>query len=408
MPGRRILKTRSRSSSSNTNTNKSVLNEQHNQNLSLTSLNLQQQWNYDVTTICSSRRLNVILSAMLLFVMTERFMFQLSSLSPASSPSLSTMKNQQEEKDTTTTATSYTFTLSTEENDGFHPIYIYSNPITAESEVPRRDSVKTNPFGSGYYSQVWQDKIVLAITTAIDDKKRHITNQQTSPSISSISRSSTKFFVDLASNNALELSNTLHLEQNGWNGICIEGDPRYWYGLGRYRKCIVIGGFVGGQEDGVQVDIALTGVSTGIVGDKYDQKVEPSKKKDRVVEKRDLVSLKTIFRKTNAPPIIDYLSLDVEGAESLIMTDFPWDDYQIQILTVERPKPDLIQMLEDHGYQFVQTLVRWGETLWVHSDLLESNNGYFSSRQEIMNLVGQVAPGTIEHQNKAYVPVGGG
>lgn len=47
------------------------------------------------------------------------------------------------------------------------------------------------------------------------------------------------YFVDIAANDALEMSNTVSLEQNyGWRGLCVEANPRYLPGLQR-RNCQV-------------------------------------------------------------------------------------------------------------------------------------------------------------------------
>ena len=84
------------------------------------------------------------------------------------------------------------------------------------------------------------------------------------------------------------------------------------------------------------------------------------------IEKRNLVSLMTVFNETNVPRVIDYLSLDVEGAESLVMEHFPWTYYTIKIVTIERPKRDLIRLLHSMGYEEVSVLSTWGESLWIH------------------------------------------
>ncbi|OLP80510.1 hypothetical protein AK812_SmicGene39084 [Symbiodinium microadriaticum] len=60
-------------------------------------------------------------------------------------------------------------------------------------------------------------------------------------------------------------------------------------------------------------------------------------------------SLASVLRQFGAPSQIDFLSLDVEGAESLVMKNFPWDTYTFSVLNVERPKPDLKQWLGDNG-----------------------------------------------------------
>ena len=74
---------------------------------------------------------------------------------------------------------------------------------------------------------------------------------------------------------------TLCSENNkeGWqNGICIEGNSKYWYGLAAHRNCTVIGAFVGGTSDGVQMDVKMSiGVFGGIVG--FDNKANSGKKR---------------------------------------------------------------------------------------------------------------------------------
>ena len=49
------------------------------------------------------------------------------------------------------------------------------------------------------------------------------------------------------------------------------------------------------------------------------------------------VSVADLFRQFRVPRDIDYLSLDVEGAEYYCFVDFPWDVYKFWVITVERP-----------------------------------------------------------------------
>jgi len=228
-------------------------------------------------------------------------------------------------------------------SDGFHPIYVYS---TVNKKVRRQE-----------FSQVKQDKIILALSKANDAKAIKESKESTS----------SKFFVDLAANDALELSNTYRLEQAGWNGLCVEPNPIYWYKLAAYRKCTIVGSFVGGtpSQDGKEVDVVLSnGVYGGIANDGMDNKPKEHAGK---TEKRNLVSIQTVFRNTNVPSKIDYFSLDVEGAESIVMADFPWKSYSFKFITIERPKNDLIHLLVRNGYKKALNITDWGETLWVNT-----------------------------------------
>ena len=210
------------------------------------------------------------------------------------------------------------------------------------------------------YSQVDQDKIILALTKEYR-KRNKVSTSDFVP-----------YFVDLAANDATALSNTLLLEKSGWSGLCIEPNPIYWYGLAN-RKCDVAAAFIGGKTDMQKVQVSLTNKEFGgIVAEGMDNSLEKMKRNevDLPKETRYTISIKSLFQKFQVPKSIEYFSLDVEGAEELIMKDFPFSDYVIRFLTIERPKPTLQALLEMKGYRFVMQLIYWGETLWVHQDVL--------------------------------------
>ena len=62
------------------------------------------------------------------------------------------------------------------------------------------------------------------------------------------------------------------------------------------------------------------------------------------------------------------LKMDVEGAESLVMSSFPWATHRIRVLSVERPKPGLVRELQQHQYGYHCSLGRaaWHDEIWVH------------------------------------------
>ena len=60
-------------------------------------------------------------------------------------------------------------------------------------------------------------------------------------------------------------------------------------------------------------------------------------------------SLYSILKKYNAPKIIDYVSLDVEGNEFCILETFPFNEYHINTLTVEHNAPHI-------GYEYRESL----------------------------------------------------
>ena len=117
------------------------------------------------------------------------------------------------------------------------------------------------------------------------------------------------------------------------------------------------------------VTVKFRGVYGGIVGKIQEKLANRKKEPDAPPETRFTAPLVDVLRKFNVPKVIDYLSLDVEGAEFLIMNNFPFSDYTIKLLTVERPHQNLRELLERNEYVFLKALAWWGETLWAHKSM---------------------------------------
>lgn len=122
--------------------------------------------------------------------------------------------------------------------DGWHPIHVYYGEKSGVMEGA------ANPRAQ-WFSQVHQDEIVVDL---IGDGG---------------------YFIDLAANDAREFSNTLALERHGWNGLCIEPNSKYWYGLS-HRKCAVVGALIGNKKEAVNVK--FRGVFGGILGKNESQR----------------------------------------------------------------------------------------------------------------------------------------
>lgn len=181
-----------------------------------------------------------------------------------------------------------------------------------------------------------------------------------------------RFFVDLAANDAVGLSNSLLLEASGWDGLCIEANPIYWYGLARWRSCTVVGAVVGEERRTVVMHMAGSrGKIKKPSGTQKDNSFSSlldgsSEEQDQV---RQSVSVDTLFRRFNVPRVIDYFSLDVEGAEEIVMNGFPFEEYKVLVFTIERPSSSLTELLVKKGYIPIAVLSTYGETLWMHQSV---------------------------------------
>jgi FkbM family methyltransferase len=195
-----------------------------------------------------------------------------------------------------------------------------------------------------YYSQIGQDRWVKSV---LNNKRDG-------------------YFVELGACDGLHLSNTLYFERNlNWNGICIEPSDAFYKDLSINRKCNVSNCLISSYE-GETVDFSHCGAVSGIL----DEHTGIFTTKDSVV-KKTTTTLASVLDQFNAPEIIDYLSLDVEGQEYNILRTFPFDKYKFRCITVEHNAPHvgntlqlkIRDILTRNGYTFVKgndDVHKWG------------------------------------------------
>ena len=304
---------------------------------------------------------------------SSTLLLQLASQSQFSS---SNNDNDNNNAASTSTSSSFDARASAQDATGFHPLHIYYGKNEAVTrDIPadkfwvppaHPTQVSTHPGTRKWFSQHGQD---VAVMKVLEFKRNG-------------------FFVDLAANDAIWASNTYTLEQHfDWRGICIEANPVYWHRLA-YRHCHAVGAVVGNATSNVQVEMVLAADKVqapygGIVGTQFDNKGNKKGRQETV--QRYTVPLATILTRFEAPAVIDYLSLDVEGAEWFILHQFPFDKYQFKCLTIERPSDQLQALLQKQGYVKVLDIAR-GDTLWVHTSLANAaKQAVQQDKQDISN-----------------------
>ena len=137
------------------------------------------------------------------------------------------------------------------------------------------------------------------------------------------------FFLEIGSADGLYLSNTYILEKRfGWKGICVE--PANKIGeLKKNRKCIIENSCISsrsGENVEFQIDDEISGMKEHF--DKFHER------KGKTIMVKTL-SIKDLLLKHHAPKIIDFFSLDTEGSEYEILKYFPFNDYRINLITIE-------------------------------------------------------------------------
>lgn len=147
------------------------------------------------------------------------------------------------------------------------------------------------------------------------------------------------FFVDLGAYDGISTSNSYALENLGWTGICVEANPDFYELLCQNRpKAQNVNAFVSDTPGTVRMH-------------EQWRTEDPSFKE---VESR---TLNDILQSCDAPTVIDYLSIDIEGMEAAVFDSFVFD-HKFNLITVEHNlyldgpanKDRIYQILTENGY----------------------------------------------------------
>ena len=179
------------------------------------------------------------------------------------------------------------------------------------------------------------------------------------------------YFVDLAATNGLFENNTYVLEKKyNWTGIAIEPNEKFYKKLIKIRNCKTFNVVILSNES--EVNFLEDGPTGGVIGEEFDnnylKRSSIIKEKSNKILKKKSRSLKSILKEANAPKEIDYLSLDVEGAETSVLKNFPFHDFIFLCMSIERPSSELNKILFKNDYIFVKNFK--ADTFYVHKRLL--------------------------------------
>lgn len=174
------------------------------------------------------------------------------------------------------------------------------------------------------------------------------------------------FFIDVGASNGLDSSNTSLFEfYLNWNGICIEPHTLQYNKLIKNRNCKTYNCCIG-NKDSMGEFWEIEGPVSPLSGLKetYDPKHVDRINKE-VLNLNDIILKKDIQVKTlssiideNNISYIDYLSIDVEGAELHVLEGINFEKHYIDVISIEdngyTDKP--ANFLLNKNYKFIQKI----------------------------------------------------
>lgn len=149
------------------------------------------------------------------------------------------------------------------------------------------------------------------------------------------------YFVEFGALDGVKDSNTYLLESKyNWTGILAEPGKIFHQKLAESRKCNVdkravtniTGQFLDFKE--THAHLGLSGIVDHVFNC-GDEHVNLRKSSDGEIYKVETVTLNDLLNHYNAPYHIDYMSIDTEGSEPMILEAFDFSKHEIALISVE-------------------------------------------------------------------------
>ncbi len=158
------------------------------------------------------------------------------------------------------------------------------------------------------------------------------------------------YFVEFGACDGLAISNTLLLErQFGWKGILAEPAITWHGALFQNRKSIIDTRCVWSKSNEI---LSFTETEDALESSAV---LEEGNQQARSSYDVKTVSLEDLLQEHKAPTTIDYLSMDVEGSEALILEDFPFSKYRFEFISLEHRRDweeaHLVELMGRNGYR---------------------------------------------------------
>lgn len=163
-------------------------------------------------------------------------------------------------------------------------------------------------------------------------------------------------FVDLATNDAISISNSYFLEHClGWSGLCIEPNGQYHSRIIEHRSCELIPLCVANHS--MTVSFIEAGGLGGIADSNKNVDGKHTWQKGVSTAPRRKITCTRLAQLLNRRGVthVDYLSLDIEGAELEALHSIDWSAVQIDVISLEEESDDrrATKFLTDMGYKAV-------------------------------------------------------
>jgi FkbM family methyltransferase len=172
------------------------------------------------------------------------------------------------------------------------------------------------------------------------------------------------YFVDIGAHDGITFSNTYVLEhQFGWSGLLIEANPAILHSLRNNRKSIIAHETLWSTSCEMEFKSIEGDTLSGLTEVLTHKKALTRPNKPYFVMTK---TLDQVLDQYECPNHINYMSIDIEGAEYEVLSTFSFSR-TFDIISVEhlRNKEEITNLLGRQGYMVLKTIMKDDETIFV-------------------------------------------
>ncbi|GEM_PF-466373 len=183
------------------------------------------------------------------------------------------------------------------------------------------------------------------------------------------------YFVEIGVLDGIHKSNCYLLEKMyEWQGVLIEANPIWYQDIEKNRSSVLVKKGVYSKTSKMKM-IMTDNEAAALTDSIQDDGISRNGGEIEVF----VDTLTNIMADANSPKEIDYLSMDIEGAEFEAIKSIDWDSYRIHFVTIEhnftKQKDLILEFMEAKGYTAILPDFSRNEFWFVQKDSCFLNEG---------------------------------
>lgn len=147
------------------------------------------------------------------------------------------------------------------------------------------------------------------------------------------------FYIDIGAYDGIKLSNTYIFEKLGWNGFCVEANPKTFESLKKNRRCdaynYALSSVKNEKAKFITSSVDVLDVLEMHKTDRHENRIIKESNNNIKYIEVPTITFEELMNKYENIEHIDFMSLDIEGGELDVLKSINFNKYSFGLITVE-------------------------------------------------------------------------